>query len=58
MTEKVSLIITTNLPFSEWVAVLGDERLTTGLLDRLNARSHIWSLSVIRTFPATPARGG
>ena len=41
LTEKVSLIITTNLPFSEWVAVLGDERLTTGLLDRLTFRSHI-----------------
>lgn len=41
LTEKVSLIITTNLPFSEWVSVLGDERLTTGLLDRLTFRSHI-----------------
>ena len=41
LTEKVSLIITTNLPFSEWVSVLGEERLTTGLLDRLTFRSHI-----------------
>ena len=41
LTEKVSLIITTNLPFGEWVSVLGDERLTTGLLDRLTFRSHI-----------------
>jgi DNA replication protein DnaC len=41
LTEKVSLIITTNLPFSEWVQVLGDERLTSGLLDRLTFRSHI-----------------
>ena len=41
LTEKVSLIITTNLPFSEWVSVLGDERLTSGLLDRLTFRSHI-----------------
>lgn len=41
LTERVSLIITTNLPFSEWVSVLGDERLTTGLLDRLTFRSHI-----------------
>jgi DNA replication protein DnaC len=37
----VSIIITTNLPFSEWVQVLGDERLTSGLLDRLTFRSHI-----------------
>ena len=41
LTEKVSLIITTNLSFGEWVQVLGDERLTSGLLDRLTFRSHI-----------------
>lgn len=41
LTEHVSLFITTNLPFSEWVQVLGDERLTSGLLDRLTFRSHI-----------------
>ncbi len=39
--ERTSLLITTNLPFSEWVQVLGDERLTSGLLDRLTFRSHI-----------------
>lgn len=41
LSERVSLIITTNLPFGEWVNVLGDERLTNGLLDRLTFRSHI-----------------
>lgn len=41
LSERVSLIFTTNLPFGEWVTVLGDERLTTGLLDRLTFRSHI-----------------
>jgi DNA replication protein DnaC len=41
LSERTSLIITTNLPFSEWVSVLGDERLTNGLLDRLTFRSHI-----------------
>jgi DNA replication protein DnaC len=39
--ERVSVLITTNLPFSEWVQVLGDERLTSGLLDRLTFRCHI-----------------
>lgn len=39
--ERVSLIVTTNLPFSDWVQVLGNERLTTGLLDRLTFQSHI-----------------
>jgi len=41
LSERVSLIFTTNLPFGEWVSVLGDERLTSGLLDRLTFRSHI-----------------
>ena len=40
--EQVSLIITTNLPFSEWPAVFADdERLTAALLDRLTHKSHI-----------------
>lgn len=39
--ERVSLILTTNLPFGDWGRVLGDERLTSGLLDRLTARSQI-----------------
>jgi DNA replication protein DnaC len=39
--ERVSLLITTNLPFSDWVQVLGDDRLTSGLLDRLTFRCHI-----------------
>ncbi len=39
--ERTSLLLTTNLPFSQWVQVLGDERLTTALLDRLTFQSHI-----------------
>lgn len=39
--ERVSVLITTNLPFGDWVQVLGDERLTSGLLDRLTFRCHI-----------------
>ena len=36
-----STIVTTNLKFGEWVQVLGCEKLTTALLDRLSARAHV-----------------
>jgi len=39
--ERQSLIVTTNLPFENWTEVLGNERLTGALLDRLTHRVHI-----------------
>ena len=39
--ERTSLIVTTNLPFEQWVEVLGSERLTGATLDRLTHRVHI-----------------
>lgn len=39
--ERKSLIITSNLEFSGWNTVLGDNRLTAALIDRLVHHSHI-----------------
>jgi DNA replication protein DnaC len=39
--ERLSLLVTTNLPFESWTEVLGSERLTGALLDRLTHRVHI-----------------
>ncbi len=39
--ERTSVIITTNLQFENWTNVLGSERLTGALLDRLMHRVHI-----------------
>jgi DNA replication protein DnaC len=39
--ERSSLIITTNLPFENWTEVMGSERLTGALLDRVTHRVHI-----------------
>jgi DNA replication protein DnaC len=39
--ERTSLIVTTNLPFESWPEVLGSERLTGALLDRLTHRVQI-----------------
>jgi DNA replication protein DnaC len=39
--ERAALIVTTNLPFSEWTQVFPNPRLCKAMLDRLTDRAHI-----------------
>jgi DNA replication protein DnaC len=39
--EKAAVIMTTNLPFSEWTQVIPNARLCKALLDRVTDRAHI-----------------
>jgi DNA replication protein DnaC len=39
--ERAALILTTNLPFSEWTQVIPNARLCKALVDRITDRAHI-----------------
>ena len=43
--ERDSTLVTSNLPFQEWTEVLGSERLTGALLDRLTHHVHILEMN-------------
>jgi DNA replication protein DnaC len=43
--ERGSVMVTTNLPFDQWTEMLGCERLTGALLDRLTHRVHILEMN-------------
>jgi len=48
--ERSSTLVTSNLPFAEWTEVLGSERLTGALLDRLTP----WNRSRVAKFLMGP----
>jgi DNA replication protein DnaC len=43
--ERGSTLVSSNLPFQEWTEVLGSERLTGALLDRLTHHVHILEMN-------------
>ena len=43
--ERGSTLVTSNLPFDEWTEVLGSERLTGAVLDRLTHHVHILEMN-------------
>ena len=43
--ERGSMLITSNLPFSDWVQIFQGERMTAALLDRLCHRCHIFEMN-------------
>jgi len=48
--ERVAIIFTTNLKFSDWTQILGSETLTAALLDRLTHRAHVLEFSGAESF--------
>jgi DNA replication protein DnaC len=43
--ERSATLVTSNLPFNEWTEILGTERLTGALLDRLTHHVHILEMN-------------
>ena len=43
--ERGSILVTSNLPFSEWAQIFQGERMTAALLDRLTHHSHIFDMN-------------
>jgi DNA replication protein DnaC len=43
--ERASVLITSNLPFSEWNQIFQGERMTAALLDRLTHHCHIFEMN-------------
>jgi len=61
--EKAAVIVTTNLPFSEWTTVFPNARLCKAMVDRLTDQAHIIdtgkeSYRLLRTLEKKRGKGG
>jgi len=45
-SERSSVIVTTNLEFSNWTQIFDNEIMVTALIDRLTFKSHILNMNV------------
>lgn len=44
-SEKASVIVTTNLPFSKWTEMFENSTMIAALVDRLTFRSHVLNMN-------------
>lgn len=54
--EKAAVIVTTNLPFSEWPQIIPNPRLCKALIDQLTDRAHITTGAASYRFRRTTAQ--
>ena len=54
--ERGSILVTTDLPFDEWIEVFGSERLTGALLERLTHRVHTLEVNGVSYRPKESRR--
>lgn len=53
-SERQSVIISTNLKFSDWITMFENTTMVTALIDRLTFRSHVLNMNSERPYRAGP----
>lgn len=49
-SERASVIITTNLEFSQWIQLFENEMMIAAMIDRLTYRSHILNMNCGKSY--------
>lgn len=44
-SERKSIIVSTNLPFSEWLTMFGNQTMVAAMIDRLTYRSFVLNMN-------------